>query len=384
MPPKFVTKLLTEGTMTPPSLSARRHLENLPPYTPIEPFEVLSSRLGRDPQRIIKLDANENPYGISPKAREALTKLQFPHVYPDPESRKLRQALSDFTNVPMGNLIAGAGADELIDLLIRLLIEPGEHVLICPPTFGMYAFDTRMNAGHIIQVERELEHPISMPDLRETIGSYQPKIIFLATPNNPDGSLLDHKVLDELLTLPIITVLDEAYIEFSNGGSLGESTSHIRQVLARDNLIVLRTFSKWAGLAGLRIGYGAFPDWLIPTLWKAKQPYNVNVAASEAAVASLQDLDHHRQIVTKIKGERKRLFNLLSAIDWLLPYPSQANFILCKVLQGEASMLRDKLASEYGILIRYFDKPGLQDHIRISVGRPEDSDSLIQVLNLIH
>jgi histidinol-phosphate aminotransferase len=223
-----------------------------------------------------------------------------------------------------------------------------------------------------------------MPDLRETIGSYQPKIIFLATPNNPDGSLLDHKVLDELLTLPIITVLDEAYIEFSNGGSLGESTSHIRQVLARDNLIVLRTFSKWAGLAGLRIGYGAFPDWLIPTLWKAKQPYNVNVAASEAAVASLQDLDHHRQIVTKIKGERKRLFNLLSAIDWLLPYPSQANFILCKVLQGEASMLRDKLASEYGILIRYFDKPGLQDHIRISVGRPEDSDSLIQVLNLIH
>lgn len=383
MLPEFAIKLLNKTTMMPPSLSPRRHLESLPPYTPIEPFEVLSGRLGREPQDIIKLDANENPYGLSPKAREALANLKFPHIYPDPESRKLRQALSDFTGVPSANLIAGAGADELIDLLIRLLIEPGERVLIFPPTFGMYAFDSHVNDGQIIQVERILGRPISLDDLLEAVDSYQPKIIFLATPNNPDGNMLDHAFVQGLLNLPVLTVLDEAYIEFSNGGRLGEISSHIRHVPGRNNLVVLRTFSKWAGLAGLRVGYGAFPDWMMPTIWKAKQPYNVNYAASEAALASLQDLDYHSQVVTQLKHERQRLFDLLSAIDWLRPYPSQGNFILCQVLQFDASMLKNILARDYGIIIRYFDKPGLQDHIRISVGRPEDTDVLIHALNLI-
>ena len=120
-----------------------RHMDQLPPYTPIEPFEVLSARYGRSADQIIKLDANENPYGMAPAARKALQQLQFPHIYPDPESRDLRQALSVFTGVPDSHLLAGAGADELIDLLLRVFIEPGDRVLTCPPTFGMYAFDTR-------------------------------------------------------------------------------------------------------------------------------------------------------------------------------------------------------------------------------------------------
>ncbi len=360
--------------------SHRHHLDSLPAYTPIEPFEVLSRRLGRETGAIIKLDANENPYGPSPKARQALSDLQFPHIYPDPESRKLRQSLADFTGLPLENLIAGAGADELIDLLIRLLIEPGDYVLTCPPTFGMYAFDTQMNAGKVVEVARQSNFQLAMRNIQEAVATFQPKILFLADPNNPDGSLLPKELTEELLKLPLLVVLDEAYIEFSDYGALGEQATFIHQVPGRDNLVVLRTFSKWAGLAGLRVGYGAFPNWLLPAIWKAKQPYNVNVAASEAAVASLQDLDHHRQVIARIKAERQRLYDALRKIDWLEPYPSQANFILCKVTKIDAARLKASLASQYGILIRYFDKPGLKDHIRISVGLDEHTQALISAL----
>ena len=134
---------------------------SFPAYTPIEPLEVLSARLGRSPENIIKLDANENPYGPSPKARLALSNLQFAHIYPDPESRALRSALTNFTGAPVENLIAGAGADELIDLILRVLLEPGDRVVVCPPTFGMYAFDTGVNAGEVIEVPRRAD--FSMP-----------------------------------------------------------------------------------------------------------------------------------------------------------------------------------------------------------------------------
>ena len=164
-------------------------------------------------------------------------------------------------------------------------------------------------------------------------------------------------------------MLDEAYIEFSDhGGPLGAENSHIKEVPNRDNLVVLRTFSKWAGLAGLRVGYGAFPAWLLPTLWKAKQPYNVNVAASKAAVASLNDLDFLSSNVALLRRERARLMNLLSTIPFLQLFPSQANFILCKVNNRPAEELKAHLASQ-GILIRHYKTPLLNDFIRISVGR---------------
>jgi histidinol-phosphate aminotransferase len=142
----------------------------------------------------------------------------------------------------------------------------------------------------------------------------------------------------------------------------------------------LRTFSKWAGLAGLRIGYGAFPKWLMPTLWKAKQPYNVNVAASVAAQVSLDHTDQLSEIVELVTQERERLFQLLQKIPYLKPYPTESNFILCQVIGPDAAELKSRLAREYGIFIRYFNKSGLRDHIRISVGRPQDTEALIKAL----
>ncbi|HEX9018163.1 MAG TPA: aminotransferase class I/II-fold pyridoxal phosphate-dependent enzyme, partial [Anaerolineaceae bacterium] len=252
--------------------------DNFPPYTPIEPFEVLSARLGRPPEQIVKLDANENPYGPSPLVRQALAGLEFPHIYPDPESRALRQSLSGFTGLPAEYLLAGAGADELIDLLLRVLLEPGDCVINCPPTFGMYPFDTLLNAGQVVDIPRRKDFSLDLPAIRTAVEERKPKVIFITTPNNPDGNLPSAEEIDVLLALPTLIVIDEAYIEFTRaGGRLGENLTRLGEVPSRENLVVLRTFSKWAGLAGLRVGYGAFPGWLLPALWKAKQPYNVNV-----------------------------------------------------------------------------------------------------------
>jgi histidinol-phosphate aminotransferase len=351
------------------------HIESLPPYTPIEPFEVLSERVGRSPEDIIKLDANENPYGMSPRAREALANLAYGHIYPDPESRALRAALSRFTGAPAENLVVGAGADELIDLIMRITLNPGDTVLNCPPTFGMYAFDADLNNANVVNVPRNPDFSVDVDGILDAAEKFFPKLIFLTSPNNPDGSLLPQPVLQKLLALPALIVLDEAYIEFS-----GQKSS-IHLIPDTSNLILLRTFSKLAGLAGLRVGYGAFPTWLMPTLWKAKQPYNVNVAASAAAVASLEDPDYLEWTVKTLVAERERLFGGLSRLPWLSPYPSSANFILCRVSpQVNAAQLKAGLAQKHGIFIRYFNKPGLADCIRISVGKPEQTDTLLNAL----
>lgn len=360
-------------------MKIRKHLESLPAYTPIEPFEVLSARIGRTPDQIVKLDANENPYGPLPAVREALGGMDFPHIYPDPESRALRKSLEQFTGISAEYLLAGSGADELLDLIMRFLLDPGDCILSCPPTFGMYSFDAELNAAHVIEVPRNSDFSLDVQKIHEAVETHQPKILFITSPNNPDGSLIDKTTIEELLTLPVLVVLDEAYIEFA-GENLGADLSYIKEVPKRENLVVLRTFSKWAGLAGLRIGYGAFPAWLMPTLWKAKQPYNVNVAASVAAQVSLENTDQLKKVVELLKSERTRLFDALKGISFLKPYPTQSNFILCQVVGRDAAELKTKLAEEHGIFIRYFNKPGLRDYIRISVGRPQDTDALIKAL----
>ncbi len=363
----------------------RTDVASMEAYTPILPFEVLSARLGRAPGEIIKLDANENPYGPSPRVLEALARLSYPHIYPDPESTALRNALARDTGVPAENLLAGAGADELIDLIMRLFVVPGDSIIDCPPTFGMYSFDAAINGGKVVRVPRRADFSVDVEAVESLfagaapaeVTNYQlpitsPKLLFVTSPNNPDGSVIRDADLRRLLALPVGVVLDEAYVEFH-----GES--RLRWVLAHDNLMVLRTFSKRAGLAGLRIGYGAFPAVLMPHLWKIKQPYNVSVAASAAALAALEDAAYMADMVARLTVERERLTACLARIPYLRPYPSRANFVLCRVVGRDAKAL--KLALEaHGILVRYFDKPGLTDCIRVSVGKPEQTEVLVRAL----
>jgi len=357
-----------------PDALVRSFIANMEPYTPIEPFEVLSRRLGKPPDEIIKLDANENPYGPVPQVRQALGELPFPHIYPDPESRDLRESLAAWTGVPVKNLVAGAGADELIDLIMRLVLDPGDTILNCPPTFGMYSFDASIQAANVVNIPRRPDFSLDLEAIEQAARREQAKLLFLTSPNNPDGSLTPPDQVQRLLDLPLLLVLDEAYVDFAKGRQ-----SMQQAVLEQTNLIVLRTFSKWAGLAGMRVGYGIFPDALLPHLWKIKQPYNVSVAASTAAIVSLQHKDALELNRQKLLTERDRLYERLKTVPYLQPYPSEANFILSRVLDRDARQLKLDLALR-GILIRYFRKPGLEDKIRISVGKPEHTDRLINAL----
>ncbi len=349
-------------------------------YTPIEPFEVLSEKLGRKMEDIVKLDANENPYGPASAVKQSLADLKNVNIYPDPESRKLRAMLAEFTGVDQDLLLVGAGADELIDLLLRVMLNPGDIVVNCPPTFGMYPFDTRLNNGVVVEVNRNIDFSINIQKTREAVLENSAKILFLTSPNNPDGSIISDDDLRQILKLPVLVVLDEAYIEFTaNTVNEWRKKSRINWVSKHENLAVLRTFSKWAGLAGLRVGYGAFPEWLMPTLWSAKQPYNLNVAANQAAIASLQSLDFLAGNVHTIREDRKKLFGLLSTIPFLLPIPSEANFILCRVNNFPASYLKNFLL-EKGIMVRFYETPLLENYIRISIGKPGDHLRLIQAM----
>ncbi len=351
----------------------RLDIEKMETYTPIVPFDVLSVRLGCPPDEIIKLDANENPYGPSPKVYQALADERYYHIYPDPESNALREGLSNYLDIAKDRIMAGSGADELIDLIMRLFIQPGDAIINCPPTFGMYSFDAGICGGQVVTVQRLADCSIDIAAIEQAIvGEHHIKLLFVASPNNPDGGVLSDEALRQLLKLPVIVVLDEAYVEFH-----GES--YVKWVEEYPNLIVLRTFSKWAGLAGLRVGYGVFPKEIIAHLWKIKQPYNVNVAGMTAALASLNDLEYLKQNVAKIIAERERLYQELAKFEFLRPYPSRTTFILCRVVHRDAYQLKLDLERR-GILVRYYTKPGLLDHIRISVGRPEQTDRLIAEL----
>ena len=385
------------------------HLAGLEEYTPIQPFEVLSRRLGIPAHEIVKLDANENPYGPHPAVAEALAEYAYYHIYPDPQQTELRQALAAHLEdeqrqsgnanegaesasstdpaVPLEQILPSHGTDEILDYLCRLFLGPGDAIINTPPTFGMYSFDAKLVGAEVLEVWRDDGYNVDVDailDLVSTAGqqpeSVHPKLLFLTSPNNPTGNWLPDSDLLRLLELPLIVVLDEAYVEFS------VETSRTPWVLEHDNLVIIRTFSKSAGIAGLRLGFGIFPEWMMPLLWKFKQPYNVNVAATVAGLASLRHADEMLEIVDKIRVERDRLRRALKDVPYLSPFPSGANFVLCRVdnfkVEGSGDAAALKIALEQqGILVRYYQKPGLDNCIRISVGRPEQTDRLLAELH---
>mmetsp|Transcript_34669 Transcript_34669/g.136637 ORF Transcript_34669/g.136637 Transcript_34669/m.136637 type:complete len:412 (-) Transcript_34669:2160-3395(-) len=357
----------------------RPELKSMDAYVPILPYEILAERLGRDPADIVKLDANENSFGPSPVVAKALAEAKYLHIYPDPESVRLREALEEYTSVGMEHILVGAGADELIDLLFRLLITPGqgEAIVNFPPTFGMYKFDADVNGAEVIELTRsskDFSIPIDEVEDLFARASKPPKMLFVTSPNNPDGSSVSDEVLKRLLRLPTLVVLDEAYYEFSDDNRITWVKDHA-------NLVVLRTFSKWAALAGMRVGYGAFPLSIIKHLWKIKQPYNVTVAGQIAAEASLRDKGNLLEKVDKLIAQRHEFYRRIKPFDWLTPYPSQSNYVLCRVAGGRTAAGVKKELSDRGILIRYYTSAGLRDCIRISMGTPEDMEKLYAALS---
>jgi histidinol-phosphate aminotransferase len=341
------------------------------PYSAAKSPDVISRKTGIPEADIIKLDANENPYGCSPKVRRALAKYPYLNIYPDSNQTVLRDSLSKYVGLGPEYLVAGNGSDELIDLLLRMFVAPGNEVIINVPTFDMYRFCTEVCRGKPVNVLRKKNFEVDVDAIK---GAVTPKtrIIFVASPNNPTGTIINEKDILELTKLGLPLVIDEAYYEFS-----GQTVAPL--VPRYSNLMVLRTFSKWAGLAGLRIGYGIFPAKIADILIRIKPPYSINRAANVAAQESIKDRDYLLGTVQEMIKERYRLMEKLKQLDFLRPVPSQANFILCEVVRGDARWFQDELEKR-GILIRYYNTPLLRNCFRISVGKPEHTDKIIDAL----
>jgi len=347
----------------------RPDLASLGGYSPHKSPDTLKERAKRG--GIIKLDANENPYGCSPRVREALAGYGNYNIYPDAGQTELRRRLSAYTGIGVECIVAGSGSGELIELLLRLFVGPGDEVINLPPTFDLYRFEVGISGGRLIEVPRDENFSVDVNAVKRAITA-RTKLIFLSNPNNPTGALTSEKDILEILDTGVPVVVDEAYYEFS-----GETVVPLSR--RYQNLMVLRTFSKWAGLAGLRVGYGIFPPAVSSWLLKIKLPYNVNVAALVAVKKSFEDIDYLKGRIKAIIDERERLFGELEKLRSLRPWPSKANFILCRVVDGNARRLYQNL-QDRGILVRYFDTPRLENYIRIGVGKPEHTDALLRAL----
>jgi histidinol-phosphate aminotransferase len=360
--------------------TVRRAIADISAYAGPEDPEYLAKRLGRPVESIIKLDANENPYGPSPLVQEMLSTYTGYSIYPDAEQRAARTALAKYAGVPAESLILGNGADELIDLLMRAYLDPGDELMDFPPSFAMYAFNAQLQDARVVAVPRDDAFNI---DVEAALRAITPrtKLILLTSPNNPTGTVMPTSDVRRMLESGYLVVLDEAYFEFANADGQGFETM-IGEVSNYPNLVVLRTFSKWAGLAGLRIGYGAFPSEVSEHLWKLKPPFNVNVAALVAMRAALDDREHLLDSVKKIVAERDRLMTELPKTRIVTPYPTRANFILCEIQGMDGRTLTNRLADE-GILVRHYGTPRLRTCVRISVGRPEQNDVVLATLTKI-
>jgi len=355
-------------------------LHALEPYQPPD-LEAAAARAGVEKDDLIRLVANENAFGPSPQVPKALGDFDEYHFHPN--YGPLKEAVARYVGVAPGWVVLSNGADEMIDLLIRLFVEPGEAIVISPPTFSMYRFSARVNRCRVLTIPRRDDLSLDVVGIEDLVafngvgdktegGSGEPRILFVVSPGNPSGQAIPLEVIERLLELPLMVVVDEAYIEFGGESAVGLLPD-------RENLVILRTFSKWAGMAGLRLGYALLTPRLARCLERIRPPYNVNAAAMVAALATFDDLAAVQTNVARLIEERGRLAEALRRIPWLEPLPSDANFILCRVVGRNPQTMVERLIDR-GILIRDFSHPVMASYIRISVGRPEQNDALLAAL----
>jgi histidinol-phosphate aminotransferase len=358
-----------------PRAALRRSLKSLPEYAALEDPEEVAREFGITLADLIKIDGNENPYGPSPRAMEALRTVAFePHRYGDAAQKRLRTALGAHLGVTPDAIVCGSGSDELIEMIFRLFTEDGDRIVTASPTFGMYAFNAQVGGIEIVDVPLLEGWSFDGEGLAD--AAMESKAVFIPSPNNPTGNILPATTVDRLLETGAMVVIDEAYIEFSHTPSLAQRAA------AEPGLVVLRTFSKWGGLAGLRFGYGVMHPDTAALLMQTKDPYNVNVAAEAAALASIEDAAILDERACALTGERDRVIEALRDLGWIHPWPSEAVFVLMRLSRGDGKAVRDGLRRR-GIFARYFDHPRLRDHIRISMALPEQNDRVIEAFREI-
>jgi histidinol-phosphate aminotransferase len=360
--------------MTDPHELLRRAVAESRTDVPADAVEVIAARRGIPPERIVRLHLNENPYGPPLRVQEALAACDQFHLYPDPDNTEIRRLLAGYTGISAERIVVGNGSDEIIDLLCALFVDPDDVVLIPTPTLGMYAARAQVHGARVQAIPRRVDFSLDIEAMEAALTS-ETKLIFLASPNNPTGNLGRERDLVRLLQRHMIVVVDEAYFEFS-GRTVAPLTREY------DNLVVLRTFSKWAGLAGLRVGYGLFPRWIAQAAMRVKTPYTVNTAAQVAVRAVFEEMPAMRNTIRRIRLERLRMYRALRKLNFVRPLESKGNFLLVQVRYGTGADLADWLEAD-GIFVRRFTTPELNEYVRISVGKPEDTDRLMRRMTVL-
>lgn len=323
---------------------------------------------------VIKLDANENPYGFPP---EVLVQI-FREVgsgdlcrYPDAAAEQLRKSLSDYISVRPENIMVGNGSDELI-LNLMLTFGAGAKFAVATPTFSMYGVHGRIASSTLLEVPRLDDFRIDVDGLIRAASMPEVKIVVICSPNSPTGNAALPGEIEKILSKAnAIVVVDEAYNEFG-----GESCVPLMDSYA--NLVILRTFSKAFGMAGLRVGYLLANSGVINELLKVKQPYNLNVFSQAAACLVLQNLLLFKERIKKILQEREKLYEELSEIPGVKAYPTQANFIMFQTAQPADKIYNDLLGQ--GVLIRNVESRFLPRCLRVSVGTTEENRTFIEKL----
>lgn len=332
---------------------------------------------GEQPQTdgYIKLNTNENPYSPSPRVLSALRKAANPslRLYPEPLSDSLRSLAAATYGLGSENVLVGNGSDELLSILARCFVGPGDRVVYPVPTYSLY--DTLIDIQEGEKVTVDYSADFTLP---EGIYSERASLTFLCNPNSPSGTLTSLEEIERLArSISGILVVDEAYIDFAEG----ERVSAIPLIRTFPNLIVLRTFSKSFSLAGMRIGLAFACEEIISGMFKVKDSYNVNRLSLVAAVAALQDSRWMMRNVRRIQRSRKKLSRGLEKMGFRV-FPSQANFVMARQKGRSLRGLYEELKRRK-ILVRYFDVPGLDDSLRITVGAPDEIKTLLHQMEEI-
>jgi histidinol-phosphate aminotransferase len=347
----------------------RPNILKMEPYAPDKPIDEVKRELGLD--RVIKLASNENPLGPSPRAveavREAAGKM---HLYPDGAVHDLKQAIACKLDVPLSQILVGNGSDELIHLLGLLFLGSEEDELIMGhPSFSRYDAAAELAPSRLVKVPLDEKYRHDLPAMAKAVTDHT-RLIFIANPNNPTGTIVRRRDLDAFLSdVPdqVTVVLDEAYYEFA--ADEPDYPSSLEYIAQGHNVVGLRTFSKDQGLAGIRVGYGFASPAVVDAMNRAREPFDVNSLAQVAAIAALQDDDHVRRTVENNRKGLKRLANAFVSVG-AKPMESYANFVFADFGRPAHPVFQDLLKK--GVITRSGQALGNENCLRVSVGTPQE------------
>jgi len=356
-----------------------KHLRNIKPYVPGKPIEELR-REKKFTGEIIKLASNENPYPPVEEVRNAIIEeIQSINRYPNSGSYYLCRELAEHLGLSHENIFVGNGSNEIIDLLVRAFVQPGDEIIYPFPSFIVYPIVTQLVGARAIEVPL-LDYRVDLVEMKKKITS-RTRIIFICNPNNPTGTYVNKDEVNEFLEgIPsnILVVFDEAYFEYVVAEDFPDTFALLDN---RPNILILRTFSKVHALAGLRIGYSISDKEIVTCLHKVRQPFNVNKIAQVAARATLKYIDRIAERIKESVEQREYVREELQKLGFTVP-PSQTNFLLAIPPEGVNDIV-EKLMDR-GIIVRGMKPFGLGDEtIRITVGTPYENKKFIEVLKEI-